>query len=666
MIKILLLLLVISTNVYSQVNDAKVSTALKQIINHSSDNKEILVWVFFTDKGEQRNLLNTPDEVVSIQSLKRRSKVFSEQSLISEEDLPLSSEYIEELEAAGFNIKQKTKWFNGVSGYIYKSSLPKITSLKFVREVDVVCKLKNTYQLPGEDIQMKTTEPEEVYAFNYGQSLTQMQQINVPALHNLQYYGQGITIAVMDAGFNRLSHEVFANMNIIARWDFVNNDPGVGDSSDMGSGSHGTQTLSAIGGFKEGQLIGPAFQANFILAKTENTDSETPIEEDNWIAALEWADSIGVDVTSTSLGYLGYDSPYPSYTWQNMNGNTAKITIAADLAVKKGIVVLNSAGNSGFNSTRNTLSAPADGDSVIAVGAVTSSGTRSSFSSVGPTVDGRIKPDIMAMGSSVRVASPYSNTGYQSSDGTSFSCPLAAGVAALVLCVNPELTPMQVRDALRNTASKNNNPDNLMGWGIINAVNASNYFPIPVELVSFSAEYQTDYVFLKWVTATEKNNMGFEIQRSTQGEEWLKIGFVPGAGTSTEINNYSFVDHLPLTSTAGYRLKQLDYDGQFNYSNIVYVEPFNVTEFILTQNYPNPFNPVTKIKFAVPQSASGTSIQLKVYDILGKEVALLLNEPKVSGEYEVEFDGSSLSGGVYFYSLTAGSYSATRKLVLLK
>ena len=166
----------------------------------------------------------------------------------------------------------------------------------------------------------------------------------------------------------------FSTMNIIAAYDFVNNDPNVGNEGDMGEGSHGTATLSIIGGFKEGQLIGPAYGANFILAKTENTDSETPVEEDNWIAAVEWADSIGVDVTSTSLSYLDYDSPYTSYTWQDMDGNTALITIAADLAAGKGIVVVNSAGNSGLNTSHNTLGAPADGDSVFTIGAVTSSG----------------------------------------------------------------------------------------------------------------------------------------------------------------------------------------------------------------------------------------------------------------------------------------------------
>ena len=174
------------------------------------------------------------------------------------------------------------------------------------------------------------------------------------------------------------------------------------------------------------------------------------------------------------------DAGFNGYTWQDMDGNTATITNGADLAAARGIVVVNSAGNEGFNSSHNTLGAPADGDSVIAVGAVGSSGSRVSFSSVGPTVDGRIKPDIMAMGSGVVVASPGSGTGYTTSSGTSFSCPLSAGVAALVVCANPNLTPMQVRDALRETASQHSNPDNLYGWGIIEALAAVNYFRVQI------------------------------------------------------------------------------------------------------------------------------------------------------------------------------------------
>ncbi|MEJ2507834.1 MAG: S8 family serine peptidase, partial [Ignavibacteriaceae bacterium] len=238
----------------------------------------------------------------------------------------------------------------------------------------------------------------------------------------------------------------------------VNNNP------DVSGHYHGTNTLSIIGGFKEGELIGPAYGSSYILAVTEDISSETPVEEDNWIAAMEWADSIGVDVTSTSLGYLSFSAPYVSYTWEDMDGKTARITIAADYAVSLGIVVINSAGNNGFNSDHNTLDAPADGDSVITIGAVTSNGNRSGFSSVGPTVDGRIKPDLMAMGSSVYAAGTSSLTSYGTVSGTSYACPLAAGCAALLLSYQPSLIPMEILNLFRQTASQSNNPDRLMGW----------------------------------------------------------------------------------------------------------------------------------------------------------------------------------------------------------
>jgi subtilisin family serine protease len=247
-----------------------------------------------------------------------------------------------------------------------------------------------------------------------------------------------------------------------------------------GTGAHGVNTLSTIAGYRDGQLIGPAWGATIILARTENDSSETPVEEDNWAAAIEWADSIGVDVTTTSLGYNTYDPPYTSWTWQDMNGNTTVITRAADWAVSRGIVVCNSAGNSGYNPSQNTLGAPADGDSVIAVGAVGPTGTISSFSSCGPTtsIPPRIKPDVCAQGSSVRVASSTNPTGYGSSQGTSFSCPLTAGVAALIVKARPNATPVQIANAMRSTASRASTPDNQYGWGIVNALAAINALPL--------------------------------------------------------------------------------------------------------------------------------------------------------------------------------------------
>ena len=460
---------------------SKIFQLIQRKIQNTNDEK-ILVWIFFTDKGNDlQKYFSLPNSIISEKSLQRRAKVKTQNNLIDENDFPVFKNYIDKINQYDFTLKQKSKWFNGISGFISTNNLEKIANLNFVKKIDIVYQLKKIKNVDENSINKNFNFPQKtIHSFDYGNSYTQLNQINVPLAHDLGYHGENITICLMDAGFNNLEHEVFSNMNIIAKYDFVNHDDDVDDSTDMGEGSHGTQTLSAIGGFKEGELIGPSFASNFILAKTENTDSETPIEEDNWIAAMEWADSIGVDVTSTSLGYIGFDTPYPDYTWQSMDGNTCRITIGADMAVERGIVVLNSAGNEGDDPEHNTLGAPSDGDSVIAVGAVNSNGSRASFSSVGPTVDGRIKPNVMAMGSSVIVASPWSGTSYTSSSGTSFSCPLTAGVVGVLLSAIPNLTPIQVRDALQNTANNSTSPNNHYGWGIVNTVEAINYFKVNI------------------------------------------------------------------------------------------------------------------------------------------------------------------------------------------
>lgn len=677
--KVLWIIVFASIAVLTQ-SENKLSSQLKNVLMSKQSNDKVLVWIFLKDKGSNTNyFLSNPEQVVSEKSLNRRSKVLSKSSLISYYDIPVNTDYINELQINGFEIKNKSRWLNGVSGYIESSKLSRLSDLPFIKSIDIVRgykndEIKNENTNPIFTDNQLTKNPDQPNSFNYGNSFTQLQQINVPALHDLGYFGQGVTICLMDAGFNRLTHESFSTMNIIAAWDFVNGDSNVGDEGDMGSGSHGTETLSTIGGFKEGKLIGPAFDADFILAKTENTDSETPVEEDNWIAALEWADSIGVDVTSTSLGYLDYDPPFQSYTWEDMDGNTALITIAGDIAVSLGIVVVNSAGNSGFNSSHNTLGAPADGDSIITAGAVESNGQRSSFSSVGPTVDGRIKPDVMAMGDGVVVASPSNDHQYTTASGTSFSCPLTAGVAALILSVNSNLTPMMVREAMWNTSSNHNNPNNSIGWGILNAFDASNYFPIPVELESFSANVIGTDVLLNWITSTEKNNSGFEVQRKTKEEnEFKTLIFIEGNGTTTEQNSYSFIDKNSPSGFITYRLKQIDFDGSFEYSNTIEVEVISPKVFSLEQNYPNPFNPTTKIKYVIPniETLQGASLQvtLKIYDVLGNEITTLVNEQQQPGTYEVEFNTGqtvNISSAVYFYQLKAGNFVETKKMILNK
>ncbi len=445
-----------------------------------------IIIIYLKDKGDNgRAALLAAADLISPKAIARRSKVRAPGRIVDESDYPVEPSYIGAISGRVSRARHALKWFNAVSAEATKEQIDGLRLLPFVREIDLVGRWRKR---PGpEEAAPKVADESDrvsgtaAHLLDYGASLTQNQLIDVPEVHDLGIFGAGVTVGVFDNGFRLLTHQSFDSMNIVAQYDFVDHKVSVVPLNPSPVfGSHGVNTLSTVGGYRPGQLIGPAFRADYILARTENDSSETPVEEDNWAAAIEWADSVGVDVTTTSLTYLDYQVGYTSWTPLDMDGNTTLITRAADHAVSLGIVVLNSAGNGGAGSGMNTLGAPADGDSVIAVGAVGSNGVRASFSSVGPTTDvpPRIKPDVMAMGVSVRVASSTNPAAYTTSSGTSFACPLTAGVAALILSANPTLGPMQVRDALRNTADNASSPDNQYGWGIVDADSAVRHWGI--------------------------------------------------------------------------------------------------------------------------------------------------------------------------------------------
>lgn len=456
----------------------KFSLRLWHAYQLAQDDEPLLVWVYFTDKGPQAGAkLAALRHALSPKVVQRRLTVRAPQHLVDVADVPLEVSYVEAIRRAVWQVRHQSKWLNAISVRATKQQIAWMHSLDFVKAIDLVARYRvskpELIAEPSRQLHDEHAQPRGAFPFDYGPSLAQLRQINVPAVHQLGNYGQGVIIGVFDAGFNNLDHEAFRQMKIIAKYDFVNGDEDVSDGKDMGRfGQHGTAVLSVLGGFAEGRLIGPAFAAEFILAKTENhPGSETPREEDHWIAALEWAEGLGVDVISSSVGYLEFDAPFRSYTWRDMDGRTAAITRAAVMGVQRGIVIVNSAGNNGDHPSRNTLVAPADGDGVIAAGAVNLNGVRAGFSSVGPTVDGRIKPDVVALGVGV-VAAGVELRGYQPVNGTSFSAPLIAGVAALIRAAHPDWSPMQVLNALRRTASQANQPDRFLGWGVVNALSA--------------------------------------------------------------------------------------------------------------------------------------------------------------------------------------------------
>ncbi|PYQ41899.1 MAG: hypothetical protein DMF77_14600 [Acidobacteria bacterium] len=391
------------------------------------------VWVFFRDKGPDPSA--RLGEVALSPRARARRALRGQTNRVAIEDVPLVPSYLAAVAARVGRVRQQVAWINAMSVEASAAQVAAVEALPFVARVDLV----RGYRRRPEDELLRrvsvdlgpgdhgpptgpaatpSTRRAASAALDYGASAGQLNQIDVPAVHEMGLHGEGIVVAVLDAGFNTLFHEAFAAMSIVDRHDFVNGDDDVGDGPDRGEGSHGTATLSVLGGFAPGHLIGPAFNATFLLAKTEDTSSETPVEEDNWAAAAEWAEARGADVISSSLGYLTFDSGSPSYTFDDMNGTVAISTRAADLAGARGVVVVNSAGNEGPNALHNTLGAPADGFLVLAVGAVTSTGARASFSSVGPTSDGRIKPDIAAQGVAVTAAAPHTPSGYVSVSGT--------------------------------------------------------------------------------------------------------------------------------------------------------------------------------------------------------------------------------------------------------
>lgn len=434
----------------------------------------VKVWVFFTDKGiSDKAGFDHAAASVSIteRALKRRAKVGLDRVVFL--DLPVVSRYVADVESLGGHHRRSSRWLNAASFEIEAGLVEQIARLPFVAEIRPVMGFKRgpepEIDLPKAPIiEQSLAAP---HSLNYGLSFAQLNQLNVPAAHDLGYSGLGVTLAILDTGC-RKTHiafaQHFADNRVLAEYDFVHNDGDVGYDPTDGSSehSHGTKVWASAGGWEDGEMYGPAYQANFILCKTEDTRSETNVEEDNWVAAMEFADSIGTDVISTSLGYKIFDPGCScDYTYKDLDGQTTIISTAASLCDGLGIVFCNSAGNSG--SSAGSITAPADALDILAVGAVTNVGGIASFSSRGPTYDGRIKPEVCAQGIGTRSAVSSADFGYTSFSGTSASQPLIAGCVALVIQAHPDWTPHQVREALKASGNRASNPDNTYGWGII-------------------------------------------------------------------------------------------------------------------------------------------------------------------------------------------------------
>ncbi len=444
--------------------------------------------ITFKDKKNSPYSIENPQGFLSAKAIERREKFNIE---ITEQDIPVNPQYIASVTELGAVFCNSSKWFNSVIFYIKnQETFDIIKKLYFIKNMEYVApipkwicdkrKLTEKDSLHFDDNFKSLFESARSIQEIYGNSGKQCDMLGVLQSHFSEHWGQGMTIAIADAGFLHVdSANVFQKMRDDNRILFTRDVTGTAACLDttidiFSKGGHGMQVLSLIGGVYPGKLIGTAPMASFILFRTEEEDTEYTVEEDNWVAAAEIADSAGADIMSTSLGYSDFDDKSQSYTYADMNGNTTRITIAADIAASKGMLLLNSAGNSGDEPWKY-ITAPADADSIITVGACNYNQKKTAFSSFGPTSDKRIKPDVMALGLYPAIVTA-NGTVRNASGGTSFSCPLMAGACATLWSEFPDSSAQTIKKFILKCADRSNKPNNKYGYGLPNINKVRNYF----------------------------------------------------------------------------------------------------------------------------------------------------------------------------------------------
>lgn len=434
------------------------------VITAQEENKN-LYFVRFTDKQGSDFSVDQPTAFLSDRALARREKQGIKVTAI---DLPVSARYEQKVAKTGAGIWLRSKWLNGVVVVANEPQLKLIRKLNFVDTVFLTAPAQyerstSTPVVPLLDKPAPVFAKDTVSPTFYGASYANLSKMKGDSLHRLGYRGKDMLVAVFDGGFPMVGYKDFLGYDdpatIPANWDIVEQ-----DETALDGGSHGSTVLSTMAAHHPFFLIGLAPEARYVLFKTENGRGEHRQEEINYVVALETADSIGVDVINSSLGYTTFGDKSMDYTYEDLNGQTSPASVAADLAFDRGMIIVTSAGNSGGDDWKY-VGTPADSKKIFAIGALNDDDSRAYFSSFGPTADGRIKPDVSGPGVSIPAVA-INGSGLRGASGTSLSSPL---VAALVTCLwqaFPEATNAQVLEAVKMTADQAQKPDNKRGYGL--------------------------------------------------------------------------------------------------------------------------------------------------------------------------------------------------------
>ena len=621
----------------------KISILFLLLIISASVNSQTKYLIYFKDKGvsptnslqKSSALFKLAEKELSERAIERRKQVMGEDNYITYEDIPLNENYVNQIENLGIKIENRLKWFNAVSSYLTDSQLNTIKKLSFVERVNPGAVLKGIKDpsIQSTESQEKTGSLKKTTSLDYGGSFTQNNLSDIPTVHDLGIKGTGVYIGILDDGFSPSTYNSLKTRVVVRDSDYVHHLAHVSNQS-----GHGSSVFCLMAGFDPGNAIGPAYDAKFFLAETENDASETHAEEDNYAAALQDMESAGVDITSSSLGYTLFDAGQTSYTYADMNGNTTIVAQAANLAFQRGVTSFTAAGNYN-NDGWWIINSPADAFNIIAVGAVNSGNILASFSLPGPTADGRIKPEIVAMGQGNYVALP-DGTSYGTGNGTSYATPISAGIAALLKSCWPHLTNVQIRKIFLECGDNSGNQtNNGRGWGLISAKRVISYpnlsavnnvYNVLNKIFINSNGVQSSTVRLNFKIGNGPNqsvSMDTVVFNNT-----LKYNYtlpVSPNGTTVEfyftyLTNSGGAVQEPTNGT--YKFSY----GSYNISNLTSVKNDGEipSQFYLSQNYPNPFNPSTVISYRLSVISK---VSLKVYDLLGREVATLVNEVQLPG-----------------------------------